>query len=373
MPAAKAAPAKAAATKRKRESSSSSSSSDSDDDKPTPKAAAKDEDTSALKKQKTQDGAVVTANGGASNTIFVGGLSFQAEESDVKDFFTEFGEIRTVRIPVHSDTGRKKGLAFVEFVNPQDAAAAVSKDQAEMMGRYLNVSLSTSTGRGSTAPRSQELSERPAGCKTVFVGNVRSHTDRTVSICIHSCASCSLLPFVCLVSFPLSCLGRRLRTICARHSPTAARSTTCALRGTRSRTAARDSVTSSSVSCSDTLAHPARLKQENLWRFGSLAWLFVCIFFCALTETEEAVDAAIKVAGTEVAGRQIRVDYAPVRERKSFGGDGGGRGGRGGGRGGAGGRGGFGGGRGGRGGSTPSRPPARGGMGGFSGKKVSFD
>jgi nucleolin len=46
------------------------------------------------------------------------------------------------------------------------------KDQAEMMGRWLNVSLSTSGGRPSTAPRSQELSERPAGCKTVFVGNM---------------------------------------------------------------------------------------------------------------------------------------------------------------------------------------------------------
>jgi hypothetical protein len=77
--------AKAAASKRKPESSSSSSSSDADDDKPAP---TKDEDTSALKKQKTQDGAVVTANGGASN--FVGGLSSQAEESDVKDFFSAF-------------------------------------------------------------------------------------------------------------------------------------------------------------------------------------------------------------------------------------------------------------------------------------------
>jgi len=43
-----------------------------------------------LKKQKTETGALVTANGGgninpfASNTIFVGGLSFDAEESDVK-------------------------------------------------------------------------------------------------------------------------------------------------------------------------------------------------------------------------------------------------------------------------------------------------
>jgi hypothetical protein len=61
-------------------------------------------DVQALKKQKTPTGAVpiVTANGGASNTLFVGGLSFDAEEEDVKQFFSEFGEITTVRIPVHS-------------------------------------------------------------------------------------------------------------------------------------------------------------------------------------------------------------------------------------------------------------------------------
>lgn len=136
------------------------------------------ENFTALKKQKTETGsvAVVTANGGASNTIFVGGLSFDADESAVKEFFTEFGEITTVRIPVHSDTGRKKGMAFVEFKDPAAAQAALSKDQAEMMGRWLNVSLSTSTGRPSTAPRSQELSEKPAGCKTVFVGNLVSVT-----------------------------------------------------------------------------------------------------------------------------------------------------------------------------------------------------
>jgi len=52
-----------------------------------------------LKKQKTETGAVVTANGGASssNTIFVGGLSFDAEEADVKAFFEEFGAERPSR------------------------------------------------------------------------------------------------------------------------------------------------------------------------------------------------------------------------------------------------------------------------------------
>lgn len=106
--------------------------------------------------------------------------------------------------------------------------------------------------------------------------------------------------------------------------------------------------------------------------------LSLCAVLCCvpIAESEDSVEAAVKCAGKEVAGRMIRVDYAPVRERKSFGGDGGGRGGRGG-RGG--GRGGFGGDRGGRGGGrggasggfTPNKAKAT--MGGFSGKKVSFD
>jgi len=86
---------------------------------------------------------------------------------------------------------------------------------------------------------------------------------------------------------------------------------------------------------------------------------------------------AIALAGRQLNGRGIRVDYAPPRNRESFGGAGGqkspGRGGRGGGRGGFdGGRGaGRGGGRG-RGAATPSK---NGGIvvGGSSGKKTTFD
>ena len=95
-------------------------------------------------------------------------------------------------------------------------------------------------------------------------------------------------------------------------------------------------------------------------------------------------DAAVMLAGTEINGRAIRVDFAPPRERTSFGGaggspreGGGGRGGRG--DGGRGGRGGASpGGRGGRGGRGPPAPAGvmanKGSIGaGGSGKKISFD
>jgi nucleolin len=81
----------------------------------------------------------------------------------------------------------------------------------------------------------------------------------------------------------------------------------------------------------------------------------------------ESTDKALELAGTDLNGRNIRVDYAPGRSSAFSphgGGGGGGRGGRGGGfggggRGGGGGR--FGGGGGGRGGF------GRGGGGGFGG------
>ena len=111
-------------------------------------------------------------------------------------------------------------------------------------------------------------------------------------------------------------------------------------------------------------------------------------------EGKEAVEAAVKLHGADCAGRAMRVDFAPPRERKprdnnggggynNRGGGGGGYGGRGGGGGGGyGGRGGGGGGynRGGGGGGGYNN---RGGGGGYqkressfgssSGKKTTFD
>jgi hypothetical protein len=97
----------------------------------------------------------------------------------------------------------------------------------------------------------------------------------------------------------------------------------------------------------------------------------------------EATDAAVKLAGTEIFGRAIRIDYA--NDRRSSGGFGGGRGGGGGGGGrsgggrgylgGGGGRGRGGGGRGGgRGGfsASPAKAKKSGGIAGFSGTKITF-
>jgi nucleolin len=97
--------------------------------------------------------------------------------------------------------------------------------------------------------------------------------------------------------------------------------------------------------------------------------------------TTEATDVAVALAGTDVCGRAIRVDFAAVKQRPAFGSGGFGGGGRGGGGRGSpmGGRGGGGRGGGGRGGERSFSPPnaaaakKNGSIGAFSGSKTTFD
>lgn len=58
-------------------------------------------------------------------TILVAQLSFETTEDTVKDFFKEYGELRSVRLVRNIVTGISRGYAFVEFKRERDARAAV--------------------------------------------------------------------------------------------------------------------------------------------------------------------------------------------------------------------------------------------------------
>ena len=47
--------------------------------------------------------------------LFVRNLASNITEQRVKEFFLEFGDIETVQLPLHSDSGKPKGFAFVTF------------------------------------------------------------------------------------------------------------------------------------------------------------------------------------------------------------------------------------------------------------------
>jgi RNA recognition motif-containing protein len=73
-------------------------------------------------------------------TIYVGNLSYQATEEDLRTVFADYGTVKRVVLPTDRETGRMRGFAFVEMTEETQEDAAISElDGAEWMGRPLRV------------------------------------------------------------------------------------------------------------------------------------------------------------------------------------------------------------------------------------------
>src|SRR5579883_1132726 len=73
-------------------------------------------------------------------SIYVGNLSYQVTQDDLKQAFEEYGTVNRVQVPNDRETGRVRGFAFVEMGTEEEEAAAIEAlDGAEWMGRDLKV------------------------------------------------------------------------------------------------------------------------------------------------------------------------------------------------------------------------------------------
>lgn len=73
-------------------------------------------------------------------TIYVGNLSYQATEEDLRTVFADYGTVKRVVLPTDRETGRMRGFAFVEMTEETQEDSAISElDGAEWMGRQLRV------------------------------------------------------------------------------------------------------------------------------------------------------------------------------------------------------------------------------------------
>src|SRR5580765_5517118 len=57
--------------------------------------------------------------------LFVGNLSFQATEEDLRELFQQSGTVESVRIITDQSTGRPRGFGFVEMATKEEASKAV--------------------------------------------------------------------------------------------------------------------------------------------------------------------------------------------------------------------------------------------------------
>ena len=56
--------------------------------------------------------------------IYVGNLSYETTENDLRDAFGEFGAVSKVNIIMDKMTGKSKGFAFVEMENDTEGQKA---------------------------------------------------------------------------------------------------------------------------------------------------------------------------------------------------------------------------------------------------------
>ena len=59
--------------------------------------------------------------------IFVGNLNSQATESQLRNLFSEFGEVKSVKIPIDNYSGRARDFGFVEMAEKAAGENAILK------------------------------------------------------------------------------------------------------------------------------------------------------------------------------------------------------------------------------------------------------
>ena len=84
--------------------------------------------------------------------IYVGNLSYQTTEDELRDLFAEFGDIVSAKLIVDKFTGQSKGFGFVEMSNNSEAQKAMD----ELNGRDVN-------GRSVTVNQARPRQDRSRG------------------------------------------------------------------------------------------------------------------------------------------------------------------------------------------------------------------
>jgi cold-inducible RNA-binding protein len=71
-------------------------------------------------------------------TLYVGNLSLETTENDLKELFAQTGSVETVRVIIDRNTGHSKGFAFVEMQEGGDKTI-VEMNGKDFKGRTLTV------------------------------------------------------------------------------------------------------------------------------------------------------------------------------------------------------------------------------------------
>lgn len=73
-------------------------------------------------------------------SIYVGNLSYDVTENDLRGVFSEYGNVTRVYLPLDRETNRSRGFGFVEMGSDNEEQKAIDTlDGAEWFGRQMKV------------------------------------------------------------------------------------------------------------------------------------------------------------------------------------------------------------------------------------------
>lgn len=77
-----------------------------------------------------------------SSKLYVGNLSFDTGEAELREHFGTQGEVVSASLITDRETGRSRGFGFVEMAQSEDAQKAIQNlDGGDLQGRNLKVNL----------------------------------------------------------------------------------------------------------------------------------------------------------------------------------------------------------------------------------------
>lgn len=111
-------------------------------------------------------------------------MSFDIDEATARKFFEDCGEITDLFWLTDKETEQFRGMGFATFGTLEESAKACEKNGQDLMGRAVRINYAKprpggdnrrKSGGGGRGPK--PLSEKPAGCTTIFVGNLSYDID----------------------------------------------------------------------------------------------------------------------------------------------------------------------------------------------------
>jgi nucleolin len=118
-------------------------------------------DISAPKPKQSATGRVDKPTSSPAAILFMGNLSFNVTEEEIRSTFGEHGSILSCRFPTDRETGAFKGFGYLEFSSVEEATSAVQAlNGKDIAGRAIRLDYSQ--------PRDNAAGGAPRGRGKIF-------------------------------------------------------------------------------------------------------------------------------------------------------------------------------------------------------------